>query len=84
MITKEQIDKSAHEDKNEQDGFQLIKKFKVNWYFLIFYTFTICANGINVAWTTGGNNQTASIFSAKLDWNPEETRLYNSLINLAS
>ena len=41
-------------------------------------------NGINVAWTTGGNNQTAPIFAAKLNWTAEETRLYNSLINLSS
>ena len=40
--------------------------------------------GICVAWTTGGNNQTASIFAAKLDWDSEETRFNNTLINFAS
>ena len=28
-------------------------------------------NGINVAWTTGGNNQTSAVFAAKLGWNGE-------------
>ena len=46
--------------------------------------FTLALNGISVAWTTGGNNQTANIFSAKLEWTDSETRVYNSLINLAS
>ena len=41
-------------------------------------------NGSCVAWTTAGNNQTAAIFEAKLGWNAEETRFYNSLINFAS
>ena len=44
----------------------------------------MAANGICVAWTTGGNNQTANLFSAKLNWTDDETRVYNSLINLAS
>ena len=58
--------------------------FDVNWAFLIFYSLCVTANGINIAWTNGGNNQTASVFAAKLNWTPDETRLYNSLINLAS
>ena len=41
-------------------------------------------NGICVAWTTGGNNQTASIFEAKLGWDAEQTRFYNTLINFCS
>jgi MFS family permease len=41
-------------------------------------------NGICVAWTTGGNNQTASIFSAKLGWSAEQTRGNNTLLNFAS
>ena len=41
-------------------------------------------NGICVAWTTGGNNQTASIFAAKLSWTSDQTRIYNTLINFAS
>ena len=41
-------------------------------------------NGICVAWTTGGNNQTASIFEAKYGWDVDQTRFYNSFINVAS
>lgn len=41
-------------------------------------------NGLCVAWTTSGNNQTANIFAAKFDWTSEETRFYNSLINFSS
>eukprot|EP00355_Strombidium_rassoulzadegani_P010378 CAMPEP_0168627064 /NCGR_PEP_ID=MMETSP0449_2-20121227/11010_1 /TAXON_ID=1082188 /ORGANISM="Strombidium rassoulzadegani, Strain ras09" /LENGTH=116 /DNA_ID=CAMNT_0008669189 /DNA_START=106 /DNA_END=453 /DNA_ORIENTATION=+ len=41
-------------------------------------------NGVCVAWTTGGNNQTASIFAAKLGWDAEETVLKNTLINFCS
>ena len=48
------------------------------------FIITFCINNICVAWTTGGNNQTASIFAAKLEWNPEETRFNNSLINFSS
>ena len=33
------------------------------------YAFTMGINMICVAYTTGGNNQTASIFAAKLNWN---------------
>jgi hypothetical protein len=41
-------------------------------------------NGVCVAYTTGGNNQTASIFAAKLDWDADQTRRNNSLINFCS
>ena len=41
-------------------------------------------NGICVAWTTGGANQTASIFAAKLAWSPAQTRFNNTLINFMS
>jgi hypothetical protein len=34
----------------------LIPKFKVNYWFLVLYIFSIGCNGICVAWTTGGNN----------------------------
>lgn len=37
-----------------------------------------------MAWTNGGNNQTASVFAAKLDWTASETRLFNTLINFGS
>jgi hypothetical protein len=32
---------------------------------------TLGLSAITVAWTTGGNNQTANIFAAKLAWNAE-------------
>jgi MFS family permease len=41
-------------------------------------------NGICVAYTTGGNNQTASIFAAKMEWDAEQTRRNNTIINTAS
>lgn len=61
-----------------------IAKFKVNRAFLVLYILTLSLNGICVAYTTGGNNQTASIFAAKLDWDGAETRKYNTYINLSS
>ena len=61
-----------------------IVKFKVNYMYLALYVITLSLNGICVAWTTGGNNQTASIFAAKLGWSAAETRKYNTLINVAS
>ena len=63
---------------------QSIQKFKVNYSFLALYILSVSLNGICVAWTTGGNNQTASIFAAKLDWNAAEARKYNTMINFAS
>lgn len=62
----------------------LISEFKVNYWFLILYVLSVGVNGISVAWTTGGNNQTASIFAAKLGWNSEQTRANNTLINFCS
>ena len=46
----------------------LIPEYKVNKWFIVLYIFTMGINGVCVAWTTGGNNQTASIFAAKLGW----------------
>ena len=63
---------------------ELITHFPVNQGFLSFYVIVLAVNSISVAWTTGGNNQTANLFSAKLNWSDDETRLYNSLINLSS
>jgi hypothetical protein len=62
----------------------LIPQFKVNKWFIMLYIMSMGINGICVAWTTGGNNQTASIFAAKLGWSTDETRLNNTLINFAS
>lgn len=69
---------------DEEPKADLIPKFKVNYWFLVLYILSIGCNGICVAWTTGGNNQTASIFAAKLGWDAAETRWNNSLINFAS
>jgi len=62
----------------------LIPEFRVNKWYVALYAITMAINGINVAWTTGGNNQTANIFAAKLGWSGEETRFYNTMINFAS
>jgi uncharacterized membrane protein len=63
---------------------ELIKKFKTNRWFLIIYALFVGVNGISVAWTTGGNNQTAPIFAAKMNWSASEARLNIMLINFAS
>jgi len=45
----------------------------------------ICGlNGICVAWTTAGNNQTANVIAAKLGWSYEMTMYNNSMINVCS
>ena len=69
---------------SSEDEEELIPRFKVNKSFLVFYLLSISCNGICVAWTTAGNNQTASIFAAKLNWTAEETRINNTIINLVS
>ena len=58
--------------------------FKVNHTFLLLYVISLSMVAICVSWTTGGNNQTASIFAAKLDWDAEQTRVFNTLINFSS
>ena len=62
----------------------MIEKYSTNTSFIIVYLLIVGINGISVAWTTGGNNQTASIFAAKMDWTGDETRKFNTMINLAS
>lgn len=61
-----------------------MKTFKVNNWYITLYAITLALNCINVSWTTGGNNQTASVFAAKFDWTAKETQLNNSMINFAS
>lgn len=61
-----------------------IEKFKVNLWYLTFFVLVMAANGISVAWTTGGHNQVANVFAAKLNWSDTETRSYNSIINLSA
>jgi hypothetical protein len=50
---------------------ELIPEFEINKKYVLLFVLTMGINGICVAWTTGGNNQTASIFEAKLDWDAE-------------
>ena len=59
-------------------------EFEINMNFVCLYAFTLGINGICVAQTTGGANQTSTLFAAKFDWTEEETRFNNSLINFAS
>ena len=47
---------------------QEIPRYKVNSGILMLYVVGVALNGICQAWTTGGNNQTASVFAAKLNW----------------
>lgn len=63
---------------------QLKPQFEVNDRFILFYTISLAINGICVANTTGGNNQTAGIFAAKLGWDEEQTRKNNTLIAASS
>ena len=49
-----QIDFSP--DKSNSSTQSEITKYKVNMGFIILYILTMAANGICVAWTTGGNN----------------------------
>lgn len=49
-----QIDFSP--DKSNSSSQSEITKYKVNMGFIILYILTMAANGICVAWTTGGNN----------------------------
>lgn len=62
----------------------MIEEFKVNTRYILLFLVIVGINPISVAWTTGGNNQTANIFAAKFGWTASETRYYNTLINLAS
>jgi len=86
MVKKQQDDLAEVDlaEGGEASQKELIPKFKVNTGYLLLYLFSIGCNGICVAWTTGGNNQTASIFAAKLGWDAQQTRVNNTLINFAS
>ena len=59
-------------------------KFRVNIFFATVYVILLAIDGICVAWTTGGNNQTSMVFAAKFDWTEADTKFYNSLLNFAS
>ena len=59
-------------------------QYKVSKSFIALYLASLGVNGICVAWTTGGNNQTAGVFAAKMGWTGEETRFNNTFINFAS
>ena len=58
--------------------------FRVNMFFATVYVILLAIDGICVAWTTGGNNQTSMVFAAKFDWTEADTKFYNSLLNFAS
>lgn len=49
-------------------------EFQVNRRFIFAYILTMGLNGICMAWTTGVNHQTASIFEAKLNWNENQSK----------
>jgi predicted MFS family arabinose efflux permease len=57
---------------------------EVNTRYILLFVVIMGLNGICVAWTTGGNNQTANVIAAKLGWTAEETRRNNTLINVCS
>ena len=79
-----EIDLNAKTDHSTINDKVHIPKYRVNHCFLLLFIFTMGINGICVAWTTGGNNQTADIFAAKLDWDADQTRFNNTLINFCS
>jgi hypothetical protein len=56
----------------------------INYRFLLVFIFTMGLNGICLAWTTGGNNQTANVLAAKLGWDASQTRFNNTMINFCS
>jgi hypothetical protein len=58
--------------------------FDVNSAYIFFYVLTMAINGVCVAYTTGGNNQTAGIFAAKMGWDAETTRRNNTIISTCS
>ena len=60
------------------------ENISVNYGYLTLYVVILALNSIAVSWTTGGNNQTANVIAAKLDWNAAETRLHNTAINFAA
>jgi hypothetical protein len=47
------------------------QNYKANVPYLLFYVITMGINGICIAYTNGGSNQTSGIFAAKLNWDAE-------------
>jgi len=80
---KEDI-KDKEDDSKDAQPADEPRVFKANESYIMLYVLTFALNTVNVAWTTAGNNQMAPIFAAKFGWDAAETRLNNSLINLAS
>lgn len=80
---KEDI-KDKEDDSKDAQPADESRVFKANESYIMLYVLTFALNTVNVAWTTAGNNQMAPIFAAKFGWDAAETRLNNSLINLAS
>ena len=60
------------------------KELTINMRYLWLYVSFLSLNATCVAWTTGGSNQTSTLFAAKFDWSEEETKLYNTMLNCAS
>lgn len=56
---------------------------KVNALFATLYMFTIGLGVVHTAFSLSGNTLTTPIFQAKLGWDENETRLYNTLISSA-
>lgn len=61
-----------------------MSSYEINHAYVLFYVVTMAITGVCVAYTTGGNNQVANIFAAKMDWSADETRLNNTIINTVS
>ena len=51
---------------------------------MFLYGITLALGGLQVAWPTVGQNQVANTIAAKFGWTPEETRFYNTMVNLFS
>lgn len=57
---------------------------RANLVFLNLYVLTLGLGGINLGFAFAGNNQTANILAAKFEWDEEETKFYNSIVNFSA
>jgi hypothetical protein len=48
--------KLLEDEKKPVEDSKVIKEFKVNKWFTLFFVLIVGVNGISVAWTTGGDN----------------------------
>jgi len=51
--------------------------------FIHLYVFALGLGGIPLGLALSGNNQPANVMKTKFAWTEEDTRFYNSLINLS-